>query len=428
MKGHSKRKRHSSQQKNNESNQSGCFQLPLAHVDIERLLRENLHGFAVDFALILVRELLEDELRERCGNRYERSVERMARRHGKQRGSVVIAGRKVPIDKPRARGAEGEIESRIYSLLNRPDAMPEAVLRRLVNGVSCRDYNDVLDPFTEGFGVERSSVSRSFVEASEELLDKFARRRFEADKYLIVYVDGIEYGGEMMVVAMGVNHNGIKQLLGVRQGATENSEVCKDLFQSLVERGLTVNRPTLFVIDGSKALRKAIVSHFGEYAFIQRCQVHKKRNVKAYLSDSTWEDISSLLSAAYNETDYERALNKLRKAAEWLERINPSAAESLREGMEETLTVIRLGVPEELRKTLATTNPIESALSVTRARTGRVKRWRPGDMRLRWCSAGLLEAERRFRRVRGYNQLNQLETALQTAFTRKSLAPDTWVA
>jgi putative transposase len=424
----SKQRQHNSKHNNVKDKQIGSLQLPNSHIDIKQMLRENLHAFAVDFALIIVKEILEEEISEHCGARYSRTDQRGASRHGSQRGSVVISGQKVPIDKPRARGPAGEIESVIYSLLNRPDAMPESSLRRIMCGVSCRNYDSAIDHAADGFGVERSSISRAFVKASGDQLLSLAERRFDDERYPVVYIDGIDYGCETLLVAMGIKSSGIKQLLGIRQGATENAEVCKDLLQSLIDRGLHTDKPMLFVIDGAKALKKAIISHFGDYAFIQRCQVHKKRNVKGYLSDAVWENLSQLMSAAYNETDYEKALEKLRRAAGWLERINPSAAESLREGMEETLTVVKLGVPEELRKTVSSTNPIESALSTTRMITGRVKRWQPGDMRLRWCTAGLMEAEKRFRRIRGYKQLYILENALQSAFNNKGLAPDKQVA
>lgn len=428
-KGHFKSKRRKKKAKKSNGERKSSFQLPLFREDVKAMLMDNLRTFAVDVALRFVDELLEDELRETCGERYSRSADRRASRHGSQRGSVVIAGQKVPIDKPRARHREGsEFISEIYSILNRADSMPESVLRRLILGVSCRDYDRAIEMAADGFGVQRSSVSRAFKEASAQRLREFAERRFDSERFLCVFIDGIDFGGETVVVALGVKPNGIKQLLGVRQGATETATVCKEMLESLTERGLKVEHPTLFVLDGSKALRKAVLSIFGKYAFIQRCQNHKKRNVQSHLSDAVWADISTRLNRAYNETDYERALKMLNSTAEWLDRINPSAANSLREGMEETLTVVKLGVHDELRKTVSTTNPIESALSITRRRTRRVTNWQPGDMRLRWCAVGLLEAESRFRRVRGYKHLRQLESALQREYNKKGFTPDKWIA
>jgi transposase-like protein len=226
-------------------------------------------------------------------------------------------------------------------------------------------------------------------------------------------IDGIEYAGETMVVALGVMEDGTKRILGLRHGATENAEVCTALLEDLVERGLDTARPTLLVLDGSKALHAAAKRVWGKNAVIQRCQVHKKRNIKAHVPEKHWPELERRLAAAYQETDYETARRSLEGTATWLARINPDAASSLREGLEETLTVVRLGVPGVLRRSLATTNPIESALSVTRRVTARVTRWRDGDMRKRWCVAGLLRAESTFRRLKGHRAMPTLLKALE---------------
>jgi transposase-like protein len=197
----------------------------------------------------------------------------------------------------------------------------------------------------------------------------------------------------------------MKRLLGVRQGATENAGVCTALLEDLCSRGLDTSSPTLLVLDGAKALHAAVRRVWADKALIQRCQVHKKRNVQEHLPQKHWEDLSRQLHAAYHETDYDQALKGLKTTARWLERLNPDAAASLREGMEETLTVVRLGVPDLLRRTLATTNPIESAFSVAENVTRRVKCWREGDMRQRWCTAGLLRAESKFHRVKGHRHM-----------------------
>jgi transposase-like protein len=291
--------------------------------------------------------------------------------------------------------------------------MPEACLRRMVHGVSTRDYERVVDLATEGFGVKRSSVSRGFVKATAQEVQTLAERRFEGVRFVVVYIDGHEYAGETMIVALGVTKEGEKRILGLRQGATENAEVVTSLLEDLRERGLNTSQPTLFVLDGAKALRAAVKRVFGKNAIVQRCQVHKVRNVKAHLPEKHHQQLATQLSAAYSETSFERALESLKAAAAWLERLSPAAAASLREGMEETLTVVKLGLPALLRRTLATTNPIESALSVAVKVTGRVKRWRDGHMRMRWCTAGLLRAEERFRRVKGHKQLPLLVAALE---------------
>src|SRR5262249_12585793 len=287
-----------------------------------------------------------------------------------------------------------------------------AVLRRMVRGVSTRDYEGVIDAARDGFGVAKSSISRGFVRASAADVKALAERRFDGERFVVVMIDGVEYAGETMVVALGITEDGVKRVLGLRQGASENAAVCAALLEDLVGRGLDAGRPTLFVLDGSKALHAAVTRAWGTNAVIQRCQVHKKRNVKAHVPEKHWPELDRRLGEAYCETSYEIAKASLEATARWLDRINPDAASSLREGLEETLTVVRLGVPGALRRTLATTNPIESALSVTRRGTARVTRWRDGDMRRRGGVAGLLRGEAQFRRGKGHRALPALLKAL----------------
>jgi transposase-like protein len=390
-------------------------QLPLCREELVAMMQESLASFATEMGLRIATRLLEDEVEQRCGPRYEHRALRQLTRYGRQRGVVTLAGQKLPVRKPRVRRADGqgEVELETYALLQREEAMPEACLRRMVHGVSTRDYQRVVDLAAEGFGVKRSSVSRGFVKATAQEIEQLAERRFDGVRFVVVFIDGQEYADETMVVAMGVTEQGEKRILGLRQGATENAEVVTSLLEDLRERGLDTSQPTLFVLDGAKALHAAVKRVFGKRAIIQRCQVHKARNVKAHLPDKHHQQLSAQLSAAYSETSYERALEILKTTAAWLQRLSPAAAASLREGMEETLTVIKLGVPELLRRTLATTNPVESALSVAVKVTGRVKRWRDGNMRLRWCTAGLLRAEERFRRIKGHKQLPLLVAALE---------------
>jgi putative transposase len=289
----------------------------------------------------------------------------------------------------------------------------QAVLRRTVRGVSTRDYEGVIDVARDGFGVAKSSISRSFVRASAADVKALAERRFDGERFAVVMIDGVEYAGETMVVALGITEDGTKRVLGLRQGATENAAVCTALLEDLRERGLETGRPTLFVLDGAKALHAAVTRVWGKNAVIQRCQVHKRRNLKAHVPEKHWPELERRLSEAYHETHYATAKASLEGTARWLDRLNADAAASLREGLEETLTVVRLGMPGSLRRTLATTNPIESALSVTRRVTARVTRWRDGDMRRRWCVAGLLRAEEKFRRVKGHRAMPALLKALE---------------
>jgi putative transposase len=389
-------------------------QLPL---DVEALLemtREALSSFAVEMGLKVAQCLLEDEVTQRCGQRHERVPGRSQTRFGHQRGFVTIAGQKVSVDKPRVRYTDdrGEAELERYALLQSPDAMPQAALEHLVNGVSTRRYGQVVHLAREGFGVQKSSVSRGFVRASAQEVQRLAERRFDDERFAVIYIDAQPYAGETMVVALGIRASGEKRLLGLRQGATENARVVTCLLEELRERGVRTDSPTLFVLDGAKALVAAVVRVWGKFAVIQRCQVHKRRNVEAHLPDKHHEELRERLHAAYHETNLTQARTLLAATVKWLRRISPAAAASLEEGLEETLSVVRLGVPELLRKTLSTTNPIESAFSVAESVTRRVKRWRDGDMRQRWCVAGLLDAESRFNRIKGYKHLPQLLPAL----------------
>jgi transposase-like protein len=394
------------------------------------MLQESVTDFATEVGLKVARLLLDDEVEQRCGPRYERVAERTVTRYGRQQGVVVIAGQKLPIERPRVRYTQrcGEAELENYARLQSPEAMPQAVLKRLVRGVSCRDYEGVVDLAREGFGVQKSSVSRSFVKASAKEVRQLAERRFDGVRFAVIYIDGTPYAGEAMIAALGITEDGHKRLLGVRQGATENAAVSTALLEDLCSRGLDTSSPTLLVLDGSKALHAAAKRVWGRNALIQRCQLHKKRNVQQHLPQKHWAELLRQLNGAYHETDYDQALKGLKTTARWLERLNPDAAASLREGMEETLTVVRLGVPELLRRTLATTNPIESAFSVAENVTRRVKRWRDGDMRKRWCTAGLLRAESKFHRVKGYRHMPQLLRALDRLVLGKGLDQDRKIA
>jgi putative transposase len=392
------------------------IQLPLDREELLTLMQDSLETLAVELGLLVASGLLEDEVTRLCGRRYERQPERVHTRYGHQQGVATLAGQKVAITRPRVRQADGggEVPLEMYARLQSPDAMPSAVLRRMVRGVSTREYEHVIDMARDGFGVAKSSVSREFVRASAAEVKTLAERRFGSQRFPVVMIDGVEYAGETMVVAMGITEDGTKRILGLRQGATENAVVCTELLEDLRERGLDTTRPTLLVLDGSKALHAAARRIWGQNAVIQRCQVHKKRNVKAHVPDKHLPELEQRLGAAYRESDYEAAKQSLEGTAKWLSRINPDAAASLREGLEETLTVVRLGVSAALRRTLATTNPIESALSVTRRVTARVTRWRDGDMRKRWCAAGLLRAESKFRRIKGHRAMPTFLKALES--------------
>jgi transposase-like protein len=275
-------------------------------------------------------------------------------------------------------------------------------------------------------GVSRSSVSRQFAEASAEALRSLCERRFDEVELLVIYIDGQHYGGHQVISTVGVDTEGAKHVLGMTEGATENAVVVKGLLEDLVERGVTPDRRRLFVIDGSKALRKAIDDVYGRRNPVQRCRIHKLRNVVGHLPEELQGQVSAVMRAAW-KLDAKEGLARLRTQADWLDQSYPSAAASLREGMEETFTINALGLSPMLRKCLATTNLMESLFSGMAARTGRVTHWRSGEMVLRWAATGALETEKNFRRIIGHRDLWMLKAALdhdQTADEKAASAID----
>ncbi|MGB2890806.1 MAG: IS256 family transposase [Candidatus Acidiferrales bacterium] len=401
----------------------GPVQLPLGPEALQAVLSEEIHSFAIDLGLLVAREFLESEVTRLCGKRYQRQPGREHTRYGHQAGFVTLAGQKASLQRPRVRQAGGgpEVELPLYQQMQSPEALPEAALKRMVRGVSTRNYEEVVDLARHSFGVQKSSVSRAFVKATAAAVKELSSRRLDQERFLALFVDGVEYAGETMLVALGITEQGEKKILGLRQGASENAEVCTSLLEELCQRGLDTTQPILAVLDGSKALAAAVKRVWGTKVRIQRCQIHKRRNIEAHLPQQHHAELRRLLNAAWHDTDYERARKQLLATVKWLDRINPDAANSLCEGMDETLTVVKLGLPELLRQTLATTNPIESALSITRTVTGRVTHWRDGDMRLRWCTAGLLRAEEKFRRIKGFRHLADLARALEREINPPSL-------
>jgi putative transposase len=286
-------------------------------------------------------------------------------------------------------------------------------MRNMVLGISSRNYEEAVEGFVKGYGIKKSSVSRHFVKATAEQMREFLERDLSGLDLVAVFIDGTEFKGHLLVVALGLDKGGKKHVLGLRQGATENATVCTSLLEDMSRRGLDAGKDYLFVLDGSKALRSAVARTFGTDVTVQRCQQHKRRNVLDHLPKEHQHAIDARISAAYKMADYDAAKISLELTVKYVEKLNPSAAASLREGLEETLTVHRLGVMGLLRKTLQTTNPIESCFSIARTITGRIKRWRGDDMVQRWAVASLLTAEKKFRRVKGYKDIPKLIAALQ---------------
>jgi putative transposase len=335
--------------------------------------------------------------------------------HGKQPGRVVLAERKLRVNKPRLRtkGKNGkEVEIPAYAAMQRSGRLSERMLEIMLSGVSTRKYEKVLPEMAATVGVAKSSVSREFIEASAEELKRLSEREFKGEDILVIYIDGMVFGKHHMIAAIGVDKAGYKQVLGITEGATENATVVKGLLEDLQNRGIKADRKRLFVIDGSKALRSAINQVYVEDNPVQRCRKHKMANVCGYLPEGGLkETVLATMKAAY-KLPYKEGIARLKKQAEWLEREYPAAAASLLEGLEETFTINRLGLSPSLMRGLGTTNIIESPNGGVRRRSGRVSRWRDGQMVLRWAAAAFLDAERNFRRIMGHREMWILEASL----------------
>ena len=347
--------------------------------------------------------------------------------YGRQKTTVPLAERKLRVEKPRLRrkgkGANKEVPIPAYEAMLDHAPIGRRMLEILMSGLSTRKYKDVLPAMAETVGVSKSAVSRQSIEASEQTLKELSERRFDDKDILIVYLDGIRFGDIHVIVALGVDIEGHKHILGLREGSSENATVVTDLLTDIVTRGLDPKRRRLFVIDGSKALRAAIEQVFGNTNPIQRCRNHKIRNVLDYLPKDRQQDVRSAMKAAF-QLPADRGVAKLKKLAQWLEHEYPSASASLLEGLDEMFTINRLDLPGTLRRCLGTTNIIESPNAGIRQRTGRVTRWRDGQMALRWTAAALLSMEKRMRRIMGYQQLWILEAHLQKLDSQEELAQE----
>jgi putative transposase len=363
----------------------------------------------------LIGLVMEEEVRELVGERSQPQAERKANRWGSERGFCVVMGQKLPIERPRVRSTEDrEVRLGSYELFHRGEPLTETVWEKLMLGLSTRKYGQAVRQFTEAYGLEKSAVSEHFIEASRAKLKQLMERRLDKMRFCALLIDATPFEGQQMVAALGIGPDGRKTILGLRQGATENATVVGELLGDLAERGFDFTATRLYVLDGGKALSAAVKSHAGESALIQRCQVHKRRNVLDHLPDDQKALVAQKLNAAYATEDYAAAKLALNKLQRELMDFNPSAARSLTEGMEQTLTVHKLQVPPQLRQTLASTNVIESAFSVVERVCANVKRWHPGDQRERWVGSGLLVAEKQFRRVRGHKLIPLLLRQLET--------------
>lgn len=388
--------------------------------------RACLREVAMSSGLQVLAKMLEEDRERLCGPRSQPSEQRQAYRHGHDEAPVVLGGRKVRVAKPRARSVKGqELELPTWRQMSEEDPLEERVVEQMLVGVSTRGYGRSLEPMAEkleSLGVSRSSVSRRFVARTAREVEAFLGRDLSGLDLPVVMVDGTMLGEQVLVTALGIDTTGKKQVLGVREGSTESEEVCAELLRGLIERGLVVERARLFVIDGGKGIRKAIRTVFGTWALVQRCRIHKMRNVVEHLPERKRGWVRSQLRRAWSSESALAARRKLRSLARQLEGSHPGAAASVREGLEETLTLLELGVGGRLYETLCSTNPIENLQGLLKKVARNVKRWRGGSMALRWGVTGLMEAEKRFRRVGGYREMPQLLAALEGKVASRKVA------
>jgi putative transposase len=376
--------------------------------------RASIDELMAESARVFVEQLLVLSAIEVAGERRPGKARGEVRWHGSQRGRIVLAERKLTVQRPRlrAKGARGrEVPIPVYERLLAEPRLGRRIRDILVTGVSTRKYRAVLPKMAGTVGISKSSVSRKFIVASEAALSELMARCFDDTDILAIYLDGIVLDAHHILAAVGVDATGVKHLLGLASGSSENAAVVKDLLAGLIERGLSPEKHYLFVIDGAKALRAGIEALFGERALVQRCRTHKVRNVTERLPKDLGAQVKSVMHAAYQLPEKE-GIAKLKQQAKWLQGDHPDAAASLLEGLEESFTVNRLKLTDSLMRCLTTTNIIENPNGRVREVTRRVARYRDAQMALRWSATGFLEAEKRFRKLIGHKDLWMLEVAL----------------
>jgi hypothetical protein len=392
--------------------------------EIAGAAKEGLLALAVGTGLQVLTAMFDEDAARMCGPAGKHNADRGGYRHGTEAGSVTLGGRRLPVTRPRVRAADGSGERHLpsYDLFSSTDVLGQLAMEKMLAGLSSRRYGRGLEP--AGSQVEqaaaatsKSAVSRRFAAATETALAGLMNRRLDDLDLVAFMVDGVHFGEHTCVVALGIGIDGVKHPLALEEGSTENATLVTDLITGLRDRGLDVTRPVLAVIDGSKALAKAVRDVFDK-PLIHRCQQHKIRNVRDRLPEKLRTVVEKRMREAYHAGSAVEAEGMLTALARELDRTHPGAAASLREGMAETLTILSLGVPPTLARTLHSTNPVESMIEICREHSKNVKRWRNGQMALRWCAAGMLEADHQFRRVNGHLHLPKLRAALDAHFTK----------
>ena len=391
----------------------------LAMADLAETVKEGLLALAVGAGFGIMQVMMQDSVTGLCGPKGVHDPDRSAVRHGSEDGSVTLGGRRVPVRRPRVRSADGTTELAVpaYEVFTATELLDAMALQRMMAKLSTRRYRAGLEPV--GAAVEasasstsKSAVSRRFVAATETALAEMLAADLSGLDLVALMIDGVHFADHLCVVALGIGIDGTKHPLGVVEGATENTTVVTDLLVGLRDRGLDTTRPILCVLDGAKALVAAVKAVF-DRPVVHRCQLHKIRNVESKLPKTLASTVAKKMRAAYHDPSALAAEATLEALAAGLAKSHPGAAGSLREGLFETLTVTRLGVPPTLARTLRSTNAIESMIEICRDHSTNVKRWRDGQMVLRWCAAGMGEASKQFRRVNGYLHLPALRAALE---------------
>jgi putative transposase len=390
----------------------------LALIEIAGAARDGLLAMSVAAGMAVMQAMLEAEVSAACGPKGQHDPERVAVRHGSGVGSVVLGGRRVPVTRPRARTVDGhEVPLACYRLFAADDLLNQVVMQRMLAGVATRRHTQAAEPV--GAGVEqaaastsKSAISRRFVAQTRTALAELLSRDLSALDIKVLMVDGEHMADRCCVVALAITADGTKVPVGLWDGATENKTVVTALLADLVSRGLDAADGLLVVLDGAKALSAAVREVFGTNAAIQRCTLHKRRNVAEHLPDKEKDWVDAKLVRAFNHPDPAQGLRNARHLATLLDKGYPGAAASLREGLEEMFTVARLGIDGRLAKTLVSSNPVDSMISIARTTNRNVTHWKDGQMVLRWTAAGMINAERSFRRVKGYKQMPQLVAAL----------------
>jgi putative transposase len=393
------------------------FALPLP--EVLNLVQEGLMNLALAAFTKLAEEMMRWEVEKLVGPKNKLEASRQNVRWGSQPGYCVVAGQKVPLDRPRVRDVrKREVPLGSYEVLQQASLMEDAVWNKIMSGLTTRSYGEVVRELTEAYGIEKSTVSDHFVAASRGRLERLQGRSLGQHAFCAMMIDGICFKDQEIVAAIGFTLEGHKMVLGVHQGATENATVVRHLLEDIRDRGVSFDVPRLYVLDGGKALHSVVRKMAGKCGIIQRCQEHKIRNVVDHLTDEYQPTIRCKMRNAYATLDYAAAKRAMQQLLRELMDINPSAAKSLEEGMEETLTVHRLRVPMKLRLTLRSTNPIESAFYTVGKVCRNVKRWKGGDQYLRWVASGLLWAESRWNRLRARRELPILVKELELAVVR----------